>query len=400
MSDRLLRMRAVLDKQFIVAVIVLALLVSLGGWVTYTTHVDPGTTTEERPVSSWQTNGWFNHSATVTETNSVYPVGTTLTNRSVYFTQLSPGLNGTYTFTYGASNSGELNGTVSLQLVFQGVEENGGETTVIWQTTRQLQTVSRDSLEPGETVQVPFSVNMTETSNRTAIIDEQLGNPPGQSEVVLKASVDMQGTVNGQSVTQVKEHTLPVTVAGGTYRVAQPSQMTDRREATQTVTVDNTYGPLRTLGAPVLLLVALCAFGGLVTARFQERIALSTRERERLTYADDRDDFEEWISTIKLPDEAFDLPEAEATSLSALVDFAIDTDNSVIEDPDDDAYYVIHDSYRYTYRPPTGGNSALDTGANNGGETQSGDTLANSGPSETDTNGENRPSSDEASTED
>jgi hypothetical protein len=71
-----------------------------------------------------------------------------------------------------------------------------------------------------------------------------------------------------------------------------------------------------------------------------------------LAYEDEREDFDEWISTIRLPDEVFDLPRAEAASLSALVDFAIDTDNSVIEDPDDSAYYVIHDGYLYTYQPP------------------------------------------------
>ncbi len=91
--------------------------------------------------------------------------------------------------------------------------------------------------------------------------------------------------------------------------------------------------------------------GGLVAVRSRGRLALSSTEQELLAYEDEREDFDEWISTIKLPDEAFDLPRAEAASLGALVDFAIDTDNSVIEDPDDGAYYVVHDGYLYTYQP-------------------------------------------------
>lgn len=55
----------------------------------------------------------------------------------------------------------------------------------------------------------------------------------------------------------------------------------------------------------------------------------------------------------------------EADSLAGLVDFAIDTDNSVIEAPDADAYYVRHDGYLYCYRPPRsdGGNDETADGS-------------------------------------
>ena len=352
MSDWLLRLRALLDKQFTVVVAALIVLALVGGWMTYTAHATPNTTTEERSVSSWQTEGWFNHSATVTENNSVYPVGTTLTSRSVYFTEIAPWFNGTYAFTYDASERGNLNGTVSLQFVLQGVEENRGGTTVVWQTTKPLGATSIDSFKPGETVRVPFSVNMNRTMNRTEIIDEQLGNPPGQLEVVIRATVDFQGTVNGQRANRVAEHTLPVTPGQGAYRPAHPGRIADQYETTQTVTVQQTYGPLRNVGGPALLFGPLVALVGLVVARSKGRLGPSPAEQELLAYEDEREDFDEWISTIRLPNEAFDLPRAEAASLGALVDFAIDTDNSVIEDPDDGAYYVIHDGYLYTYQQP------------------------------------------------
>jgi hypothetical protein len=351
MANWLLRLRALLDEQFVVVVAALVVLALVGGWLTYTTHASPNTTTEERIASSWQTTGSFNHSATVTEKNSVYPVGTTLTNRSIYFTDISPWFNGTYTFRYDASERGDLNGRVALQLVLQSVEENQESTTVVWQTNRSLETTSSDSIQPGETIRVPFSVNMNETINRTEVIDEQLDNAPGQPEVVIRATVDIQGTVNGQQVDQVVEHTLPVALEQGTYRPANQGRITDQYEATRTVTVQQTYGPLRTIGFPALLFGSGVVLGGLVAVRSRGRLALSSTEQELLAYEDEREDFDEWISTIKLPDEAFDLPRAEAASLGALVDFAIDTDNSVIEDPDDGAYYVVHDGYLYTYQP-------------------------------------------------
>ncbi len=191
MANWLLRLRALLDEQFVVVVAALVVLALVGGWLTYTTHASPNTTTEERIASSWQTTGSFNHSATVTEKNSVYPVGTTLTNRSIYFTDISPWFNGTYTFRYDASERGDLK-RVALQFVLQSVEENQESTTVVWQTNRSLETTSSDSIQPGETIRVPFSVNMNETTNRTEVIDEQLDNAPGQPEVVIRATVDIK----------------------------------------------------------------------------------------------------------------------------------------------------------------------------------------------------------------
>lgn len=353
MADWELRLRALLDEQFAVVVVALLVLTLAGGWIAYTTHAAPNGTTEERPDSSWQTAGWFNHSATVTEDNSVYPAGTTLTDRSMYFTKIAPRLNGTYTFTYEASERGDLNGTVSLQFVLRSVEENRESTTVVWQTSESLGTTSSESLQPGETIRVPFSVNVTETMNRTEMIEKQLDNPPGQTEVLVRATVDLQGTVNGQQVDEVAEHPLPVAIEGGTYRPARQGRMTDRHKATRMVTVQQTYGPLRTIGSPLLLLGSLGGLGGLLVARRRGRIELSPAERDVLAYEDEREDFDEWISTIRLPDDAFELPRAEAASLGALVDFAIDTDNSVVEDPDDGAYHVVHNGYLYTYRSPT-----------------------------------------------
>jgi len=352
MDEWLLRLRALLDGQFVVVVAVLVALALVGGWATYTTHASPPTTTEERTVSSWQTTGSFNHSATVTERNAVYPVGTTLTNRSVYITGIAPLFDGTYAFAYGASERGDLDVTVAIQLVLRSVTEDQERTTVVWQATKSLETTSSDSVQPGETIRVPFSIDMNRTVNRTEVIDEQLDGPPGEPEAVVRATVDIQGRVNDRSVDRVTEYTLPVALQQGTYRPTDPGRVTDRYETTQTVTVQRTNGPVRTVGSPALLVGSLVVLAGLAAARNGGRLGLSPAEREVLAYEDEREDFDEWISTIRLPDEAFDRPRAEAASLGHLVDFAINTDNSVIEDPDDGAYYTIHDGYLYTYQPP------------------------------------------------
>jgi hypothetical protein len=352
MDDRLLRARALLDEQFAVVVAILVVLALVGGWVTYTTYATPDTTSEERTVSSWRTAGSFNHSATVTESNSVYPVGTTLTNRSIYFAEIAPRLDGIYTFTYDASDRGDLNGTVSLEVVLRSVEETQDRSTVVWRTSEPLRTVSEESLRPGEPIRVPFSIDMNGSLNRSEVITEELDNPPGQPELLVRATVDIRGTVNGQRVNRTAAHTLPVALGQGAYRPDSPGRITNQYETTRSVTVQQSYGPVRTVGGPALVVGPLGVLVGLVAARHRNRIALSPAERSVLDYEDERADFDEWISTIQLPDDAFDRPQAEAASLGALVDFAIDTDNGVIEDPDDNAYYVIHDGYLYTYQPP------------------------------------------------
>jgi hypothetical protein len=361
MSTGSRRFRALLDAQFPIVVAVLVVLVVGSGGLTYVTYASPPVTTEERPDSSWETTGAFEHSATVTEDTAAYPAGTTLENRSVYFTEVTPWLNGTYAFEYEASDGGELNMTVRVQLILRGVEQTRENTTVVWETSEPLETSRDGALSPRGAIEVPFAINMNETANRTDRIEEQLGDPPGQAEVEIRGVVEMVGRVNGREVEASREHALPISLEEGVYRLDDPGELTDRSEATRTVTVERSPGPLRSVGSPALLAMSLVALGGLVVARSRGELTLTPTERELLAYEDDRTDLDEWISTMQLPKEAFDRPRAAATSLSALVDFAIDTNNSVIEDPNEEAYYVLHDGYLYTYRPAAPGDERPET---------------------------------------
>ena len=355
MGDRRLRLRAILDRQFLVITTLLLILVLLGGWLTYTTHISPGTAVEEQPTASWETVGQFDHSATVQKNTSVFSTGETLSNRSVYFTSVSPRLDGAFRFSYDASDQGNMTPKVSLSLVMRGVESSsrGQNETILWQKRRLLTNTTTDGVNSREPVRVPFSVNMSGVSNQIELIDEQLGNPPGETEVFVRASVYLQGTVNGNSVNRGDTYTFPIVMEQNTYRPKSADPVTKRHQEVQTVTVERSYGSLRNFGSPLLLIVSCITLVGLLMARHNELLGLSSAERARLKYTDERETYDEWISTVKLPDEAYELPRAKASSLGNLVDFAIDSDNRVIEDPDEDAYYVTHDGYLYTYHPPS-----------------------------------------------
>lgn len=354
MDEWRLRLRAVLDSQFVWVLAVLVVCLLSSGWLTYTTHASPSTTTEQQSTVTWEQTGTFDHAATVQTENPLYPVGTRLAGRSVYYTRLAPELDGTFRTSYEPRDSGTLDQRVSLRLVIREVEADseGDASTVYWRTNTSLAQETVEAVSPGESVAVSFTRDMSRVRTRIETIREELGGVAGEIEVFVRATVVSHGTINGEQVSETATYTMPVTVSETTYSVPTTEPTVEAYETTRTTTVDRSYGPIRSVGGPLLLVIALGSLGGLVG--FSDRARLSAAERAVLAHRDDRETFDDWISTIELPPEAFELPRAEADSLSALVDFAIDTDNSVIEDPTDDAYYVRHDGYLYCYRPPTG----------------------------------------------
>ncbi|WP_380679451.1 DUF5305 domain-containing protein [Salinigranum sp. GCM10025319] len=349
-----LRLRALLHQQFAVAASVLVVLALVGGFATYTAHVEPGTTTEERVVSTWETTGSFDHSATVVEENPVFPVDSELENRSVYFARLAPILDGTYVFGYSATGGGseELTAEIDLALVTRSAESGDQSENVLWETRRQLDETRTATLGSGESVRVPFSVNTSAVERRQSRIAEQLGTSTGSVQTAVQATVAVRGTVNGERIRDARTHTLPLTFETDVYRIGSVQEPTERTEVTQSVTVPREYGPLRSIGGPALLVCSLVGLAGLAVARSESRLDLTDAELEWLAYREDRSEFDEWITTFWLPPEVFDRPEAEAASLADLVDFAIDTGGGVVESPNGSEYYVVHGEFVYTYTAP------------------------------------------------
>lgn len=76
-----LRIRAVLDGRVAVVVAAALVLALVGGYATYTAYENPGTTVEQRQVSSWSANGSYTTGARVTEPNPLFPVDTELADR-------------------------------------------------------------------------------------------------------------------------------------------------------------------------------------------------------------------------------------------------------------------------------------------------------------------------------
>ncbi|MDZ7745800.1 MAG: DUF5305 domain-containing protein [Halobacteriales archaeon] len=345
---RWLRVRAVVSSWFFVLVAVLAVLALSGGWAAYTAHAAPGTTEERSEQVHWTVSGEFQHSANVTRENPVFDMGTTLTNRSTYFTSASPVLDGRYVTTYTGVDAS----TASIDLNATLVIRAAGENTVYWTDRTPLDETSVDAVQSGDSASVSFSLNATQVAASQSEIQEALGQTPGSVETFVAVSTNVEGTVDGRPASRSFTHRLPLSVGGDTYTVGPAETGSESATTTETITVPNEYGPLWTVGGPLLFIGSVSGLAILGVGRDRDEFALSADERDFLAFRDERAEFDEWVVRADLPNAIHDRPRTTAESLSDIVDFAIDSDTAVIEDPDTETFYAVSDQLLVAYEPP------------------------------------------------
>jgi hypothetical protein len=368
--DRLdARVRSILDEWFWLFALAAVVVAGLGGYAAYTAYADPGVTTEERQVSSWEGNGSYTTATTVTEPNPLYAEGTELVDRPAYFMRASPRLDVTFSFGYTASDDGRVDVTVGQTLVLRAVDSGDGDATVeteYWRIEEPLETTTVRDVAPGDPVRSTVTRNVSAVSTRTQEITERLGGTPGETEILIVSSVDVSGEINGRSVERTVSYRFPITVGASTYRPGGVRGAAVSGSATRTVTRQRTYGPPWRIGGPVALGVGVAAFVGLAYGRYDGRFATTSAERERLRFEADREEFDDWITTARPQPGVLDRPRIEVDSLSGLVDAAIDVDARVFERPDREAFYVLDDDLLYVYTPPDTGVDGAGDGATEG----------------------------------
>jgi len=372
-SRRALRLRSVVEEYASVALAACLVCLLLGAGLLYVSAVAPGTHAERVTVAAWDGTGEFTHRATVTRENPIYATGLVLSNRSVYYTSVSPVVNGSYVYSYetgGAGNAtnatgnatGNLTVTVQVRRVLHAVDEKSD--AVYWQTRESIETTERTGVEPGDAVRVGFATNTSALRAQIARIRQQVGRTPGESTFDVTAVVTVSGTVDGHRVAQRRTDTLSLAFDDRVVAVDDPGALTQRHAAEERVTVPNSYGPAW-IGAGVILVVASSlGAAALLILRSRGQIALSGAERSRLRHLEERDELDEWISSATLPASAGRGTRIQMDSLSDLVDVAIDTDNRVLADESRDEYVVLGGDATYVYRAPAG------TGYDDGAESE------------------------------
>ena len=347
-DERRLRLRAVLNAQFAVVLAVCLIAAAAGAGLVYATHVDPGTETETQTVAELTVDTEYVHSAQVTEPNPVFSVGTVLDDRNTYFTRIAPELDVSAETSYAAPDASDVDVALEPVLVIRNTDDG----VVYWSEREPLATEQATDVDPGETVAASFRLNSSEIDETAAAIEEDLGASPGETETFVVTTVDVEGTIGGEPTSYTRAIEMDIVHGGDTYTVTDPGPQSDTADRTERVTVEQTYGPLRSIGGPVLFLLGLAGAAGLLYARRETQLALTPAESAYLSYRDDRSEFDEWITQFRLPPSAHERETATAATLRDLVDFAIDNDTGVVEDPETGAFHAVSGEYIYTYRPP------------------------------------------------
>lgn len=332
------------------ALLVLAVIVgAVGGWGTVAAHVDPGTvetTTEETALG---VDGSFEHSATVQRENPVFPAGETLTDRSTYFTRVSPVLNGTFTADYESATDAPAEITMEGRLVHRAVDEE----TVYWTSESALAETDAVTVDSGEAATLEFSVNASEAADERDAITESLGGSPGELETFVAVDVEVASAVSDGPSNVSYTARLPISLNDDTYAIGEPTDTSEQVTVAVTETEPRERGPLLSYGGPVMLLLGLVGLGGLgLVHRRYAPLSLTPEERALLDYRDQRAEFDEWVVRAELPEGVLDREESTAASFADLVDFAIDANVAVIEEPTREQYYAVTPDLLVTYDPP------------------------------------------------
>lgn len=334
-----------MSSWFVIATVVLVAFAGLGAWATYTAHADPGTTTERRTAASWVADGGFDHSATVVRENPLYPVGTTLSNRSTYFAAAAPVLDGRYTVRQRG-----LSGEATVSLVADLVIRSADDEETYWTDRERLNGTEATVVGPDEPATVAFSVNVSRVEERIAEIREGIGDTPGETSVAVVVDARIVGLLDGERSSLSFSRRLPLSLSGDTYAVTPPGDGPERVERMETADVPREHGPLRSVGGPFALAAGAVGLAGLAYGWREGRFELSAAERERLAHLDDREEFDEWIAAGRLDAAVADAPPAvEFDSLADLVNFAIDSDAGVVDDGSG-TFHVLTGGRRFVYR--------------------------------------------------
>ena len=351
MGGRLeLKLRMVADEYAVAVVAVLVVFTLAGGGLIYTTYVAPGTETTEEVLAEWETTGEYTHSATVTNGTAVFPLGATLSDRSVYYTQIAPILD--TEFRYGFTGADvELNVEGETTLVIRSVDDGGdGDSTEFWRQERRLDTFS-GTVAAGETVSSTTSVNVSAVAAEVEAIQEGLGASPGTTEVRIRTAVSATGDIAGGSESYRSTQALTLEPGDGTYTVETPEPAGETDQRTRSVTTERSYGLPRRVGGPALFVVGLLGLAGFAAASYRDAFEVTAAERRSLEFADRREDLDDWISRGSVGGLADGREAVRIDTLDDLVDIAIDTDERVLEDTERRGYYVPGGDICYVYEP-------------------------------------------------
>lgn len=342
-----LRVRRRIVQNLWLAVALCLLLAAAGGFVAYEEYTAPDTTTEQRTTATWTTDSEFTHRATIQESTRAFDRGTVLENRSAYLVSVAPELNGRHIFRH-EGEAGQATVTTAVELVKRSVEPGDGGTE-FWRVTDTLER-TESTLAPGDTAETTFTVNVPRQRNETREIERELGGTPGQIEMYVQVTTRVSTRFEGEQLNRSRTDRLTITPTTSTYGVATNAtgEQTEPLR-TESVSVPAESNPARIYLGTAFAVLWLGVAAGLVYADRRDLLAVDPELVVAMETARERDRFDEWISTGRVPDPDDTDRVVTVDSLEGLVDVAIDSDRRVIEDTDGGQFVVLDGRTQYVF---------------------------------------------------
>lgn len=311
------------------ALLALAVVSGAAAGVAYATHDDTYTVTEQTHVQ--RVGLTATDSAVVTNETMLWDTGTRLSDHPAYLTDVSPTLTVASTTTLPEGTAVEVQ-TRTVLVVVASVDDEQ-----FWADNRTLGTESA-TVSDGRFV-ASSSVALPPLADRLQRVRAAAGDA---TTLTARLRIEVEyasDRYEGSLVTSA-----PLTVGGSTYQVGSfdPATRTHHQTVTHTRREPGLTPPdLTVAGGAVSLVSLVAAAGAVVGTRRYDDPARFRKELERTRLA-------EWISTGSVPP-AYGETTVTMSSLTDLVDVAIDTDKRVVHDTDRDVYVVLHDDVAFIY---------------------------------------------------
>lgn len=344
---RVIRAKQLLSGWLIAIVIVLVLTSSAGAAAAYHTHTNPPIEREEVVVAAWSEETTLGHQARVTEPNLVFEQDQTLLDRPVYFSRVSPILEGRHDYSYAASDDGDLTVETAVRVRLRSVDPEGN---VYWQRSDPIDHSRVEGLAPGETATTTTELNVSDVVEELEQTEASLGATLGTTEIRIVFDTSVSGTVNGEEVRTRHVDSILVEPSSGSFSVQADEGVQELYERTETVDSEGTHGPLLRYGSFGVLFTSIAGMIGLLGLNRTGRLTPTEDDLNTIDISE-RDEAEDWISTVSVPSEALETIAIPVDSLGDLVDIAIDTNERVLEDDDRKGFYVLDDTVHYVYLP-------------------------------------------------
>ncbi|QZA88489.1 DUF5305 domain-containing protein [Salinarchaeum sp. IM2453] len=357
-----LRMKSVIDQWFLPIVVICLLLVAAGGFLVYTGVADPGESEEQEVVASAQYDSSFDYSVVVDEDveiegETVFRAGERQpSGQSFYLRDVGTTVEGSLDINTDANEFENFSLAQDPEVVVSLEGTSDGQQ--IWDVKSEIEDHTTEVGDDEASIEFEFDV--TDIEDRISDAEGAVGGAVDVEAEVL-VSTTVAGSLDGEERFVEETGSIDVDIGTTTFELdadhevspepgvtANPGQIQIVELTTTTESPSYIQGMLG-----VLLIVG--GLGGIGIAGISFRtmdLPPSKEEQSWLEYQSDRDEFDEWITQIELSETDREHPTAEAETLADLVDFAIDTNNSVMYDPADETYSVVHDETRYVFTPP------------------------------------------------